>query len=408
MHIKRYRKSIYKKTILTFVSFTLLCSIAGTIIIISRTNTEEQQWYTQAETWILLFTGILICVLGTFIVHYNTKMRLLEINEANEFIRALYDNAPIGINVFNAQHHFIDFNDHIIRILGGSISRYYDFINEFSPEYQPDGIKSIEKAQGILQATMNGETQIFEWLLKSNSGELIPCEVTTIPAKYDGKKIGLSYVYDIRHVRKMESHISKLETELTDSKIAILLSQIKPHFLYNSLLAIRELCLKDSKLASETVDEFSNYLRGNLDSLSITTPIPFDKELKHVQTYLSLEKKRFEEKLNIIYDISARDFLIPALTLQLLVENAVRHGITKMEEKGTVSIKTEENESVVTITVTDDGIGFNINELNESNRHIGINNARNRLSAMCGGELLIHSEPGSGTTAVIHIPKNNI
>ena len=365
-------------------------------------------WYLYLETWILIIAGLCISFLGAFVVHYDTRLRLVEITDANDFIRALYDKAPIGINVFDENESFIDFNDHITRILGGHDNRFYNFIKEFSPEYQPDGRKSEEKSREITKKTLNGETQVFEWTLKADNGEIIPCEVTAIPAKYNGKNVGLSYIYDLRHVREMESKINRLESELIDSKISILLSQIRPHFLYNSLIAIRELCLVDPKTASETVDEFSSYLRGNLDSLSISTPIPFEKELKHVKTYLSLEKKRFEERLNIEYDITTQNFLIPALTLQLIVENAVRHGITKREDGGTVSIKTEEDETGVTITVTDDGVGFDSSEQHESPRHVGIKNAENRLAAMCNGTLEINSEPDIGTTAIIKIPKGEV
>ena len=362
-------------------------------------------WYMQYETWIFIFAGLCISFLGALTVQYNTKLKRSKITEANEFISAIYDEAPIGMNVFDENYNFIDFNDHLVRILGGTINSYNDIIYVFSPEYQPDGIKSEEKALDIFESTIKGERLVFEWMLKSSSGELIPCEVTTIPAKHNGRDIGLSYVYDLRHVREMESKINKLELELVESKISILLSQIKPHFLYNSLIAIRELCLTDPKTASETVDEFSSFLRVNLDSLSINTPISFDKELKHVETYLSLEKKRFEERLNVVYNITVRDFLIPVLTLQLLVENAVLHGLTKREEGGTVTIETEENETDVIITVSDDGVGFELSKLSNSHNHIGIKNARDRLAAMCNGKLDIQSEPGVGTTAVITIPK---
>jgi len=338
---------------------------------------------------------------------HKSKLKLLKITEANEFVRTMYDNAPIGINVFDESYKFIDFNNHIVRMLGGPEHRYYNFIEEFSPEYQPDGKKSEEKALEVFKRTLNGETQVFEWTLIATSGEIIPCEVTTVPAKHNGKNIGLSYVYDLRHVHEMESRINKLELELVESKISIMLSQIKPHFLYNSLIVIRELCLIDPKAASETVDEFSIYLRGNLDSLSINAPIAFDKELKHVKIYLSLEKKRFEERLNVVYDIKTHEFCIPALTLQLIVENAVLHGLTKREEGGTVSIRTEENETDILITVSDDGVGFDLSKLSSDHRHVGLRNVRDRLSVMCNGKLDIQSEPGVGTTVIIRIPKGD-
>lgn len=205
---------------------------------------------------------------------------------------------------------------------------------------------------------------------------------------------------------RRELRMEQQERELTRSKVAVMLSQIQPHFLYNSLVVIRHLCKIDPKAAEETVVEFSDYLRGNLDSLSLNEPIPFERELRHVQTYLKIEKKRFGDKLMINYDIKAMDFLIPALTLQPIVENAVRYGITKKEHGGTIEIKTEETEDSILITVTDDGAGFVINEnpKDDERSHIGIDNARSRLAMMCNGTLDIQSKSGVGTIVVITIP----
>ena len=200
--------------------------------------------------------------------------------------------------------------------------------------------------------------------------------------------------------------LKEKELELTKSRVAVMLSQIQPHFLYNALASIKALCSTDPQAASQIVMEFSDYLRGNMDSLSHTKLISFDKELTHVETYLKIEKIRFGDTLNIIYDINARDFSLPSLTLQPIVENAVRYGATKTEDSGTVTIRTEETENGYVITVTDDGVGFDIHEKKDDGRtHIGIENVRERLAAMCGGTLAVDSEPGSGTTAVIFIPK---
>jgi LytS/YehU family sensor histidine kinase len=106
-----------------------------------------------------------------------------------------------------------------------------------------------------------------------------------------------------------------LENELTQSRIAIMLSQIKPHFLYNSLVVIRHLCRENPKLAEETVVEFAQYLRVNLDSLTLKTPVPFEQELGHTQTYLAIEQKRFGSKFKVMYNIKFKDFSLPALTL---------------------------------------------------------------------------------------------
>jgi len=203
--------------------------------------------------------------------------------------------------------------------------------------------------------------------------------------------------------------INKLEKELNEGRIATMLSQIQPHFLFNALLAIQELCVADPETARQTVIEFSQYLRGNLDSLGLTKPILFERELKHVETYLAIEKKRFAHKLNIIFEIDARDFMLPALSLQLIVENAVHHGITKRSKGGTVSVKTAETETAYVITVTDDGVGFDGGVKKDDGRpRAGIENVRRRLDTMCGGTLTIESAPDAGTTAVISLPKGDI
>ena len=207
-----------------------------------------------------------------------------------------------------------------------------------------------------------------------------------------------------------QEKINELENELLQNQISIMLSQIRPHFLYNALVAIQELCHIDPETASEAVGEFSNYLRGNLDSLSIKKTIPFERELRHVENYLSLEKKRFGDKLNVVYDIGARDFQIPALTLQPIVENAVRHGVTKREEGGSVTISTRETKAEDIITVTDDGVGFDSScaPKYDERVHVGIENVRSRLLSMCGGSLSVQSKPGAGAVAVITIPKRGM
>lgn len=204
---------------------------------------------------------------------------------------------------------------------------------------------------------------------------------------------------------QMEKYVSK-EAENAEMHQAIMLSQIQPHFLHNSLTAIAQLCEVDPKEAKRAIIKFSVYLRENMNSLKQKDTIPFDKELEHLKTYLYLEQLRFGDRLRVEFDIETSNFRVPVLSVQPLVENAVKHGIGMKEEGGCVKIKTVETESRVEITIRDDGAGFDPDaEYSDDRIHVGIDNVRKRLADMCGGTLDIASRVGEGCLAVINIPK---
>ena len=204
------------------------------------------------------------------------------------------------------------------------------------------------------------------------------------------------------------------ELELAESRAAVMLSQIGPHFVLNTLTDIGQLCRMDPPRAQQAIVHFSRYLRGNMDSLTSKRSIPFTEELEHVKHYLWLESMRLQDRLRVRLDVPAQNFRLPALSLQPLVENAVRHGVARKESGGTVTVTTEETETAWRVTVSDDGAGFDPDATPEysaplppaDNRNrVGIKNVRNRLAAMCGGSLSVTGSPGRGTVAVIEIPK---
>ena len=191
-----------------------------------------------------------------------------------------------------------------------------------------------------------------------------------------------------------------------EAEIKLMMSQIQPHFIYNTLASISTLIKIDPDKAQKALDEFTEYLRANLSSLTKTGLINFKEELRHIETYLSLEKMRFDERLSVNYDIKAVDFLVPPLSIQPLVENAVKHGILQKLEGGTISIKTYEDEKAYYVEIEDDGVGFDLNNLDPTdNNHIGLNNVKYRLSSMCNGELNINSVIDKGTTMVVTFNK---
>jgi two-component sensor histidine kinase len=207
------------------------------------------------------------------------------------------------------------------------------------------------------------------------------------------------------HLKFVREHEQALQAE---QRIQIMMTQIKPHFLYNSLTVIQELCRSDPAQAEAATVQFANYLRGNMDALQTNTPIPFGQELEHTRQYLALEEMRFEDKLTVRYDIQCESFVLPNLTLQPIVENAVRHGVRgNADGRGEVVIATRETPDRYEITVKDNGPGFDPEKQpkDQGSSHVGIQNVRQRLAQMCGGELKIESIPGAGTCVTIALPK---
>ena len=203
---------------------------------------------------------------------------------------------------------------------------------------------------------------------------------------------------------RLEAEKNAIEAELKESRISIMLSQIRPHFIYNTLGTIERLCLKDPQMAFELVRNFSLYLRGNFSELDSVAPIRFSDEIKHVQYYANIEQVRFPD-MTIEYQLDSADFAVPAISVQPLVENAIKHGLMPLESGGRVLIKSYETETHFCVEVSDNGVGFDTSVAIDKKEHVGMNNIRERLKAIVNGELIIESTVGVGTKATIMIPK---
>jgi sensor histidine kinase YesM len=200
------------------------------------------------------------------------------------------------------------------------------------------------------------------------------------------------------------------EKRLARTRIQILLNQIKPHFLYNVLNSIYVLCEKDPEMAQEAIGNFSEYLRANLKFIEQEESVAFGKEMEVVRYYLELEKIRFGDKLKVEYNDTFRGFKLPALSVQILVENAVKHGLHKKEEGGTVKISSYLDNDTAVVEVKDDGVGFDTDIGIDESSHLGLKTLQERLKIMSEGTLTVESKVGQGTIAVIRIPyiKNGI
>ena len=200
--------------------------------------------------------------------------------------------------------------------------------------------------------------------------------------------------------------IEEDEKKLKDANVKIMMSQIQPHFIYNTLSSISTLTTIDPGKAQKALDDFSDYLRMNFSSLTDTRLVPFADELQHIKTYVGLEKLRFNDRLKIVYDIQTMDFYVPPLSIQPIVENAIKHGIIKKVEGGTVTLRIYENDTSHVVEIIDDGVGFDVNKIDfKNNKHIGLNNVRQRITSMCKGDIHFESENNNGTKAIISFYK---
>jgi sensor histidine kinase YesM len=216
-------------------------------------------------------------------------------------------------------------------------------------------------------------------------------------------------VNNVLKAKQLETEKIALNSKLQESRVLLMISQIQPHFLYNILNTIYHLCDKDIELAKKAVDEFSTYLRNNINSLSTTELISFDTELEHIKTYINLEKIRFGVELNVVYDIKTSDFYLPILSIQPLVENAIKHGVSKRRGGGKVTISSYEDDLYYIISIIDTGVGYDLNQITSDGKsHIGIKNVKDRLESRVDGKLILESEIGVGTKAIVYIPKKEL
>lgn len=226
------------------------------------------------------------------------------------------------------------------------------------------------------------------------AGVIIDYTFHGISFTYAGFTVSILVMYTNIYLTKQK--------QLEAQKNALMLSQINPHFVYNTLSTIASMCDISPKQAKYLTIDFSQYLRRNIGTLTSEELIPFEQEIEHVECYLKIEKARFREHLNVNYSIQCKDFSVPPLTVQPLVENAIKHGVTKKAEGGTVKITTYDTDNNYVIEIIDDGVGF---DTEATEMHVGLQNVRNRIATMCKGDLTVKSTVGVGTRVTVEIPK---
>lgn len=215
------------------------------------------------------------------------------------------------------------------------------------------------------------------------------------------------------YMARLREWTKRRDLLILQSQAYLLNSQIKPHFLFNCLNVIQSLIEEDPDTAVIAVNRFSKFLRTGLKIEIMDSLVPVKTELDYVEDYLYLEILRHGDKIKVVRNYeSDLDFDIPFLTLQPIVENAVRHGICKRIKGGTVAIDIRDVPDGHVIRIVDDGVGFLPIEKEEkewdpekgSSSGVGSVNVKNRLAIMCGGTLEVDSAPGKGTMVIMKIP----
>lgn len=272
----------------------------------------------------------------------------------------------------------------------------------------------VSSSAYLLNMFWNGEKRasvLFTSL--SETGGKMECRAVFYLYKEEtsGNVHVFSVIYDLTEQQRKEKEREELETALQNSRIRNSTSQMQPHFLYNALGSIQEVILIDPKYASDLLGDFTVHLRSCVRAMASDAPIRFAEELKNIKAYVNIEKMRLGKKLSVVYDVETMGFDVLPLSIQPIVENAIRHGIhNRGKAGGTVILRTREEADGWIVKVEDNGIGFDTAAfLNETEKvkkdSTGIHNIRFRLETIMGAKVEFDSKVGKGTTVTVRIPR---
>ena len=348
-----YVQSLYMARNIT--SVILYCIRPVVIVLFMMILSDDK------KPWILVGINTVIFIIGFF------NGITFTITQENRFVRG-----PLG------------FTSHVI---SGILLAWHAYL----------AFKKYNESQkrvALMPVFITG-TIIFGVIMDNVSGADLPISYLTVTVV-----TSCLFYYIWLHIMYVREHDRVVEAE---KKIAIMMSQIQPHFMYNTLSTIQALCLTDPKKAFSTAEKFGTYLRNNIGSLNKQDLISFEEELEHTKVYAEIENIRFPN-IKIEYNIEDKDYKLPALTLQPIVENAIRHGV-RIRKEGLIVITSKLEDNYHVLIIEDNGKGFDVEKVkHESEGHIGITTVKDRLNNLCGGILEVHSTIDEGSTIVIKIP----
>ena len=206
-----------------------------------------------------------------------------------------------------------------------------------------------------------------------------------------------------RYFHQKEENLRQQE-ELARQRVNLSVLQMRPHFIYNTMMSIYYLCEQDPKKGQQVTLDFTQYLRSNFNAVVQEGTVPFSEELEHTRAYLAVEQARYAELLSVTFDTPVTLFKLPPLTIQPIVENAIKHAMRE-NEMLRVTLTTAEHPDGFTVTVEDNGPGFTSTD---DEPHIALDNIRERLQLSCGGTLTIEPREGGGTKVTVFVPRISV
>ncbi len=299
----------------------------------------------------------------------------------------------------------------------GEPLRYSMFNHWMCTQLLADGAEKYARMSGreaLIAAFARRERRtLVSFSLRRPDGGVLLCEEVfyLYQDKASQDIMAFCVVYDLTERQRKEKELRELENALQMSRIRNFTSQMQPHFLYNALGSIQEIVLDDPEYASALIGDFTVHLRSCIRAMASDSLFPFSQELANIRAYINIEKMRFGEKLRVFYDIPVADFAILPLSIQPLVENAIRHGIYQRgPQGGTVTVRSRELPEAWLVEVEDDGVGFDTAQLQAQKAagkkdSTGLENLIFRLKKVMRASVAIHSVVGSGTKVTVSIPK---
>ncbi len=213
--------------------------------------------------------------------------------------------------------------------------------------------------------------------------------------------IAVYVAFVVRTYRRAMKEL-KMEIQNKDLKLLVLKDQIKPHFVFNCLSSIKALYHEDEEKGDYAVMLLASHLRYNVDATS-SNLIEFNKEIDNVYNYVELKNLRTKNKFNVFYNIDYQDFKIPILSIEPFVENAIKYSRINEKDDGFIEISSSCDDENIFIEIEDNGVGFNVSEVNENSQ--GIKNVKERYAILLNANVEIISEINAGTCVKITIPK---